>query len=561
MRAVARLVVAIGIAGCGGGGSGGADGRSDGAPRADGPPGGADAAMTDAGPPGPTFVDPDVLHDFAITIAPGDLAGFDDDQTLYVPCDVTIDGTLLAMTGCRKKGGIGSVDPVTAKPAFALKLDKFVVGQKYLGLDKYVLDNAVQDPSLLHEHVAYEVYRGFGVPAHRTAFATVSVNGEPRGIYVVVEPVDKEFLRARYGAANDGGNLYESNTVDFVLDPDGMELKDPAPRDDLNAAAMAVEQTPDAEFAATVGALIDLDEFAGYFAADIVLDAEDSLCFGRNNYYMYHRPDTDRFVFIAHGQDVVMVNPAFDRDYPAAPRLSARVDGIPALRATVEAAIDTGLAPGGAFDPAALSARIDQAVAIVSSTTRTDDFTAGDLATMAREAPVFAAQIAYRATYVATGGPFPECGDGVVDGAEQCDDGNTTPGDGCDDSCRPECTAAFAGGGDTWRLCPARRDWAAQEAACAGFGGHLAFPADELDQARLAGIVRRRLGSEDFWLGLTDAAGEDSWRTVTGGAAPYLGFAPNEPNGGTGENCLISDSGYHRDHSCGGDYAALCQIP
>src|SRR4051812_32052904 len=30
------------------------------------------------------------------------------------------------------------------------------------------------------------------------------------------------------------------------------------------------------------------------------------------------------------------------------------------------------------------------------------------------------------------------CGDGVVRGAEQCDDGNTAAGDGCDASCQPE---------------------------------------------------------------------------------------------------------------------------
>jgi cysteine-rich repeat protein len=30
------------------------------------------------------------------------------------------------------------------------------------------------------------------------------------------------------------------------------------------------------------------------------------------------------------------------------------------------------------------------------------------------------------------------CGDGIVDSGEQCDDGNTTPGDGCSASCQTE---------------------------------------------------------------------------------------------------------------------------
>jgi cysteine-rich repeat protein len=32
---------------------------------------------------------------------------------------------------------------------------------------------------------------------------------------------------------------------------------------------------------------------------------------------------------------------------------------------------------------------------------------------------------------------IPSCGDGVLDGGEVCDDGNTAPGDGCTD-CFPD---------------------------------------------------------------------------------------------------------------------------
>jgi cysteine-rich repeat protein len=36
------------------------------------------------------------------------------------------------------------------------------------------------------------------------------------------------------------------------------------------------------------------------------------------------------------------------------------------------------------------------------------------------------------------GGSAPVCGDGVVEGDEECDDKNTTPGDGCDENCKKE---------------------------------------------------------------------------------------------------------------------------
>jgi spore coat protein H len=556
MARARHLVLAVAVVG---GGCGGGDSSLDGAPGDDAP----DARpMVDAPPPPPTFLDPAVLHTVEITIAAADLVSFDEDQQTRVPCDVTIDGTLIATSGCRKKGGVGSVDPVTSKPAFSIKFDEIVPGQSYAGLDKLVLNNAISDPTLMHEHVAYEVFRRAGVPAHRTAFVQTTLNGVPRGIYVAVEPVDKEFLRAHLGPNEDEGNLYEGSTCDFALNPDCMDLKDEdGSRADLEAAAAAVQTAPDATFAATVGALLDLEEYQRYFAVEIYLDAEDSLSFGRNNYYMYHRGDTGKFVFIAHGQDVLMGNPALDRAYPPTPRLAARVHGIPALRAAVDSALDDAIATGGAGDPAIMAARITDAMALVHTTTRTDDYTLGDLALMDHTAPELATQLAYRAEYVATGGPFPECGDDVVQGNEQCDDGNTADGDGCDGTCVPECTATFAAAGGTWRLCRGGRDWATQRAACDAFGGELAFPADAGDYAAMAGVVRARLGSTDFWLGLGDEGVEGTWRTVAGGVAPYVAFAPNEPNGNAAENCMLSDSGWMRDRSCDHPAPALCRMP
>ncbi len=52
---------------------------------------------------------------------------------------------------------------------------------------------------------------------------------------------------------------------------------------------------------------------------------------------------------------------------------------------------------------------------------------------------------------------YPQCGDGVVDPGEQCDDGNTTSGDGCSKKCIDEPEAGgggcSAGGSSGWLLC------------------------------------------------------------------------------------------------------------
>jgi len=71
------------------------------------------------------------------------------------------------------------------------------------------LNNMVQDPSLIHEQLAYMLFRDAGVPAPRSGYARVFVNGELYGLYATIEVIDySEFLGQWYGYVE--GNLYVS---------------------------------------------------------------------------------------------------------------------------------------------------------------------------------------------------------------------------------------------------------------------------------------------------------------------------------------------------------------
>ena len=50
------------------------------------------------------------------------------------------------------------------------------------------LNNMVQDPSMVHEALGYEVLRAAGIPAAHTGFAYVRVNRKGYGLYL--EPRD-----------------------------------------------------------------------------------------------------------------------------------------------------------------------------------------------------------------------------------------------------------------------------------------------------------------------------------------------------------------------------------
>ena len=87
-----------------------------------------------------------------------------------------------------------SFRPLTGKAAFKVKFDKFVEEPALPGLEKMTLNNMVQDPSMIHETLAYEAFRAAGVPAPRTGYAFVTVNGEDYGLYLDIESLDEVSL-------------------------------------------------------------------------------------------------------------------------------------------------------------------------------------------------------------------------------------------------------------------------------------------------------------------------------------------------------------------------------
>jgi spore coat protein H len=266
-------------------------------------------APYDAGPPVSVAAvfEPRVLHRIEITVESQYLAQLDKDLEARVPCTIVFDGTMMTMAGIRKKGGPGSLRPLAEKAAFSMKFNEFVKGQKLAGLSKLLLNNAVMDPSFLHEHMAYEIARKAGAAAPLTAHGIVTFNGQPYGLYVVREAINDDFMERNYGKENQGGNLYE--TGDFIDNPESPELKDEVEemrtRDDVREASRLVKTTPDAQWVAVVSAKLDVPSFLSGFAVEALVDHWDGYFFGPHNYYVYDHPGTKRFVFLVAGMDDV----------------------------------------------------------------------------------------------------------------------------------------------------------------------------------------------------------------------------------------------------------------
>lgn len=383
MRALCLAVILVA---CGG---------SDPGPAGDG---GVDGADPDGGPVTPAgerVFALDVLHHVDIVVAAEHLDQLENDQDTRVPCTITIDGIAVSNAGIRKKGAT-SLRPLSGKPGFSVKFNDFVAGQKLDGLKKLILDNAIQDGSLLTGHVSYEVYRRAGLPAPRTSHATVTFNGTDKGLYVLEEATNSDYLEAAFGDGKGDGNLYEG-PWDFPKGVAAADLKDEVSenrtRDDLTALHAVVMNAPADQLEAQLAPLLDVDQFITNYAVEVVANLWDNYAIVAWNYYFYHVPG-GRFVILTHGVNwpyfVADMDPFDLYQYPWGPNmdppgyLCERIRAVPALDARFRA--EVARVTRDALDVAALQARIDRAEAALHSRPLTGA-SADDLATFDQAVP------------------------------------------------------------------------------------------------------------------------------------------------------------------------------
>lgn len=129
--------------------------------------------------------------------------------------ELTVDGVrkgpLLEDVGIRLKGGVGSASPVkTGKSGFKVRLDKFVKGQLFFGIKRLTLNNMIQDPSMVHESLTYELFRELGLPASRTGYSFVTLNGDDYGLFLNLETLDEVSLPQWHPTTQ---HLYEADVA------------------------------------------------------------------------------------------------------------------------------------------------------------------------------------------------------------------------------------------------------------------------------------------------------------------------------------------------------------
>jgi len=324
----------------------------------------------------------------------------------YVDAGFRFEDEELASTGLRLRAPVTAGGGVT-ELKYSLRVNfNYYNGPRFHGIDRIHFANNKNDPSLMREILFSRALKAMNVPAPRTSYAWVLADGTALGLYTMVEMVDVRFARALWGVENnaDGGNLYKCEPItatdngcslawagdsksDYLkacLEEDGCGLqlksneKDPLLNNysDLIDFLDFLNNSTETEFAAGIEAVFDVDSFLRYLAVATALSDYQGYLGAIDNFYLYHRPDTGRFVFIPWDHNKAMglttctlaVHPSgADPETPectdANRPLVDRILAVDAFRATylgyVQEVVDTVLAP------TAMQAWVDELEALI----------------------------------------------------------------------------------------------------------------------------------------------------------------------------------------------------
>lgn len=100
----------------------------------------------------------------------------------------------------------------------------------------------------------------------------------------------------------------------------------------------------------------------------------------------------------------------------------------------------------------------------------------------------------------------------------------------------------------------------AAKARCESDGTHLVIVETAAEAAAIGTAIQLDPSSPYYWDGITDQVTENTWVTITGGAATYLPWDPGQPNGGRAANCALFDAqGHLYDFDCSGVEGFACE--
>lgn len=246
---------------------------------------------------------------------------FPDETPIYVPCDLFFEGKQWYNVGIRYKGNSSlqsSYNTGNGKLPLRLQMDKFeddypeINNQRFYGFKEISMANNFDDPSVMREKVACDVFRANGCPAPHSAYYEVYVDhGEGEtyfGLYTMVEVVFDTMLADQFGS--EAGNCYkpDGDGASFAEGSYGISYFEKK-TNELNGDWSDVEALYDAihddsrtsdpaAWRNGLESVMDMDAMTKWMAVNFTIQNWDTYGKMTHNYYLYNNPNNGLLTWI-----------------------------------------------------------------------------------------------------------------------------------------------------------------------------------------------------------------------------------------------------------------------
>ena len=272
-----------------------------------GPDTGIDTVDGEGDPTSEELFDESRIPDIYLEVSRDGIAALADEPYEYVEATLIYEDRRYGPIALRTKGE-NSWRPFSEKSSLKLDFNRYDGGpSRIFGMKGLTLNAMNEDYSMMHERVAYRLYREAGVPAARAHHAQVYLNGDLYGLFVMLDTVDDVFLERWFEDAS--GSMFEQHDGDYTdaYVQNNLYFQLEEGEDDrtaLQAVADALESSgPDAIAAA--GEHLDWAAFHRYWAAGSVVMNFDAypFRFAGDDCHVYFDPTSQKLVYIPHGVD------------------------------------------------------------------------------------------------------------------------------------------------------------------------------------------------------------------------------------------------------------------
>ncbi|CAB4533028.1 MAG: hypothetical protein F2529_00080 [Actinobacteria bacterium] len=215
--------------------------------------------------------------------------------------------------GIRMKGST-SLTTLDRTPSFKIAFNwKLLKGNRFLGLKNLTLNAMTQDESKLHEFGSYKLFNLMGVPAPRTGWTDLKINGTAKGLYLSVESVDDIFLGTKYKdvtqhlyegvALNDlkVGNDNGTKETGKYLVKEGWA--DTPNKTDLGKLIAAANYSSGAKWYAKLATVTDRTELLKMFAVENFIGHWDGYTGPLQNNHFFRSNILGKFTILPWGAD------------------------------------------------------------------------------------------------------------------------------------------------------------------------------------------------------------------------------------------------------------------